>query len=89
MHRRFIPASIAFFAVLLTCEALLAASCLVDLEDQANGAVIRDHGKEQQLLVSKRFSDCSQLVLVRGMIHVLRKPEWHHTQDLQGAQQAM
>jgi hypothetical protein len=71
MHRRFIPASIAFFAVLLTCEALLAASCLVDLEDQANGAVIRDHGKEQQLLASKRFSDCSQLVLVRGMIHVL------------------
>jgi hypothetical protein len=71
MYGRFVLASIVFLAALLPCKALLAGSCLVDLEDQAKGAVIQIHGKEQALSTSTRVSDCSQLVLVRGMIHVL------------------
>src|SRR6266508_4874222 len=71
MHSRFILASTVFLGARLTSKALLASSCLVDLEDQAKGAVIQDHGKEQTLSASTRLSDCSQLVLVRGIIHVL------------------
>jgi hypothetical protein len=71
MHGRFIPASLVFLAVFLICKALQAASCLIDVEDQAKGAVIRDQGKEQTLSASTLLPDCSQLTLVRGTIHVL------------------
>ncbi len=75
MHRRFGLAFMVFVAALLMGKAVLAGSCLVDVEDPTNTAVIRDHDKEQQLLGSKLLSDCSQLVLVRGIIHVLYETE--------------
>jgi hypothetical protein len=71
MPSRFIPPSLAFLAVLLACKVVLAASCLVVPEDQVKGAVILNQGKEQALTAHTKLSDCSQLTLARGVIHVL------------------
>lgn len=75
MPSRFVPAVLLSSTVLLVYTPLLAASCLVDLEDQAHGAIIRTHGKEQTLTASTLLPDCSQLMLVRGIIHVLYETE--------------
>jgi hypothetical protein len=82
MPSKFLPAAIVFFAALLTCKAVLAASCLVVPEDQANGAVILDRGKEQMLSARTLLPDCSQVTLRRGVIHVL-----YETQDGVGKRQ--
>jgi hypothetical protein len=50
---------------------VLAASCLIVPENQTNGAVILNQGKEQTLTAPTKLSDCSQLTLARGVIHVL------------------
>jgi hypothetical protein len=71
MHNTFVPACIMFLVALLMGHAVFAGSCLVVLEDQVNGAVIQDRGKEQTLSANTRLSDCSQLTLRRGVIHVL------------------
>jgi hypothetical protein len=71
MYSRFVPASVVFLTALLTCKAVLAASCLVVPEDQTNGAVILNHGKEQMLSARTLLPDCSQVTLKRGVIHVL------------------
>ena len=71
MYSRFVPPSIVFLAVLLTCKAVLAASCLVVPDNQVTGVVILNQGKEQALTAHTKLSDCSQLTLARGVIHVL------------------
>jgi hypothetical protein len=74
MHSRFVLASIVFLAALLTCNALLAASCLADPEDQVKGADILNYREKQTLLASTRLPDCSQLAIVRGISMYNTKP---------------
>jgi hypothetical protein len=71
MYSRFVLAAIGSLMVFFMSPPLLAASCLIAFEDHAKGAVILSHGKEQALTASTLLPDCSQLTLVRGIIHVL------------------
>ena len=70
MYSKYVPASLMCLAVLLTCQTLLAASCLVD-PDSKNTRIKPDGKMVESLPTSKKFSDCSRLELVSGMIHVL------------------
>jgi hypothetical protein len=78
MASRRVPACLVFWAVVLTCKVLLAASCLVDPDPQAQDKDTRIRfddpkkpGPEEKLSKSERFSDCSHLKLEKGIIHVL------------------
>jgi hypothetical protein len=72
MPSRYVPAFLVCLALLLTCRTLLAASCQVVLENPEAGAVLLNHGKELPLKDNAtQLSDCSQLTLVRGIVHVL------------------
>jgi hypothetical protein len=75
---RSVPTFLVFLAIVLTSRVLLAASCLVDPEPQApnHDTWVRvDDPKhpvpQERLTESKRYSDCTRLVLVKGIIHVL------------------
>lgn len=78
MPSRCVPACLVFLAVMLACKVVLAASCLVDPDPQARDNDTRigfgDPKKlksEEKLSRSKQFPDCSELVLVKGVMHVL------------------
>jgi hypothetical protein len=69
MRKNHVPAFIICCAVFAAYEFLMAASCVVDPDPQAN---IKADGKTQERLSSsKDLSDCSRLELVSGTINVL------------------
>jgi hypothetical protein len=72
MPSRYVPAFLGCLVLLLTCRALLAASCQVVLENPDPGTVLLNRNKEQPLKENgTQLSDCSQLKLVRGIVHIL------------------
>ena len=65
---------LAFFVsvpVLLLCKTVLAGPCMVVSDNPETGAVISERGTERVLTAKDQLSDCSQLILRRGTIHVL------------------
>jgi hypothetical protein len=72
MPRKYIPAFFIYLGVLLTCKTLLA-NCLVKPEPQAKEAtnIKPKQGKSFELNDKRELPDCSQLMLISGMIHVL------------------